>query len=250
MAEQKIIEHKNVHEAIAAVMADVGYVQKDKAKEGGIRYAIKSEEGVLTAVRPALLVHGLNIYPGEIKNIEHSTFTSTRADGKETVWNRVVGTFIYVIFHAPSGTFVEVQLLGEGADTGDKAVYKAMTGSKKYAILEAFLLVTGDDPEETASPERPAEAKRPYPAPILVDKLQKGSLYFAKKAPDGMTAQQREKVSNDLLSLTGDIEGFVTKVFNLGVAEMKDNHWMAIGNWLEVEPQYAKPEAAAVLKGA
>lgn len=37
---------------------------------------------------------------------------------------------------------------GQGYDKTDKGVFKAITGSTKYALLKTFLLATGDDPEE------------------------------------------------------------------------------------------------------
>src|SRR4029077_15026588 len=43
---------------------------------------------------------------------------------------------------------ITVKVAGEGLDSGDKAPYKAMTGALKYALLQSFLLATGDDPEE------------------------------------------------------------------------------------------------------
>jgi hypothetical protein len=36
---------------------------------------------------------------------------------------------------------------GEGRDRSDKAAYKAFTGALKYYLVQAFLLATGDDPE-------------------------------------------------------------------------------------------------------
>src|SRR5262249_31856915 len=43
---------------------------------------------------------------------------------------------------------------GEGLDGGDKAPYKAMTGALKYALLQSFLLATGDDPEDERADSR------------------------------------------------------------------------------------------------
>jgi len=37
--------------------------------------------------------------------------------------------------------------VGQGADKGDKGVYKAITGAKKYFIANLFLIPTDDDPE-------------------------------------------------------------------------------------------------------
>jgi hypothetical protein len=42
----------------------------------------------------------------------------------------------------PASLFV-----GYGADTGDKGIYKAMTGAEKYFLMKTFLISTGDDPE-------------------------------------------------------------------------------------------------------
>ena len=40
-----------------------------------------------------------------------------------------------------------VYFWGTGADTGDKGIYKAMTGAEKYFLMKTFLISTGDDPE-------------------------------------------------------------------------------------------------------
>jgi hypothetical protein len=50
--------------------------------------------------------------------------------------------------HVDTAEEITVKVAGEGLDAGDKAPYKAMTGALKYALLQSFLLATGDDPEE------------------------------------------------------------------------------------------------------
>jgi hypothetical protein len=45
----------------------------------------------------------------------------------------------YFLFVPPEGR-------GEGLDACDKASYK--TGALKYALLQSFLVATGDDPED------------------------------------------------------------------------------------------------------
>ena len=62
---------------------------------------------------------------------------------------RVVMNYRFV--DARSGEELSVRVAGEGADPGDKAPYKAMTGALKYALLQSFLLSTGDDPEDEHS---------------------------------------------------------------------------------------------------
>jgi len=138
---------KNIHEAILAIMGEVSYVQKERKQ--GVTYSIKSEEGVLNAIRPAMLNHGVVMFPVEVKDAYHSTY---EAGKYKNLWNRVIATHIYRFVHAASETHVDVAVLGDGADMGDKAGNKSMTTSKKYALLETFLLKTGDDPDDTPSP--------------------------------------------------------------------------------------------------
>ncbi|MCP4139540.1 MAG: hypothetical protein GY755_04490 [Chloroflexi bacterium] len=141
-------DHKNIGEAILAVMQSVSYVQKEKKQ--GVNYSIKSEEGVLNVVRPSMIANGIVMYPVDVKDVNHSTF---EAGKYKNVWNRIVATHVYRFHHAKSDTFVDVAVIGDGADMGDKAGNKSMTTSKKYALLETFLLRTGDDPDETPSPQ-------------------------------------------------------------------------------------------------
>jgi hypothetical protein len=54
----------------------------------------------------------------------------------------------YTFMDVDTAEEITVKVAGEGLDPGDKAPYKAMTGALKYALLQSFLLATGDDPEE------------------------------------------------------------------------------------------------------
>lgn len=47
-----------------------------------------------------------------------------------------------------SGEWIEVDTCGEGIDAGDKSVYKAITGARKYGLACLLNLSTTDDPEE------------------------------------------------------------------------------------------------------
>ncbi len=54
----------------------------------------------------------------------------------------------YTFTDVDTGEAITAKVAGQGLDSGDKAPYKAMTGALKYALLQSFLLATGDDPEE------------------------------------------------------------------------------------------------------
>ena len=144
-------EPKNIHEAIIGVMKEIGYVQKQK--KGTLKYSYAGEAALIAALRPAMINHNITMqstYP----TVEFGTFTTNKGYVMNSA--RVHGEFTFA--HASSETNVVVQAIGEGMDTGDKAIYKAMTGAFKYALRQTFIIETGDDPdkerqEETAEPE-------------------------------------------------------------------------------------------------
>lgn len=47
--------------------------------------------------------------------------------------------------------FIEITTYGDGVDSQDKAVGKAMTYADKYALLKAYKIETGEDPDQNAS---------------------------------------------------------------------------------------------------
>lgn len=62
-----------------------------------------------------------------------------------------------------SGEWMEIDCYGEGQDTGDKAIYKAVTGGRKYALACLLGLSTTDDPENDDDEEKPKNNYRASP---------------------------------------------------------------------------------------
>ena len=61
----------------------------------------------------------------------------------------------YDFTDAESGEVSSVVIFGTGSDSGDKSVYKAMTGATKNCLINTFLIPTGDDPENEPRPKPP-----------------------------------------------------------------------------------------------
>jgi hypothetical protein len=116
-----------------------------------------------------------------------------------------------------SGEWVEASAWGEGQDRGDKAVYKAITGARKYGVASALGLATTDDPEDDGGEENGAgsrneskPATRPAPAApaapsgtaggdaISNDKVFKPQLAKAFKSR-GFTTQQMKDAMTPIL---------------------------------------------------
>lgn len=57
-------------------------------------------------------------------------------------------TMQYHFFDSESGESLEGTFCSQGADSGDKGIFKAITGGIKYILSSIFLIPTGDDPEK------------------------------------------------------------------------------------------------------
>jgi len=143
----------NIHTAIIQVMGKVGYVQKQK--KGSLKYSYAGEAALIAALRPAMLEHNITLY-AKYPTVEFGEFITS--NDKRMNSARVHGEFTFT--HAPSQTSVTVQSIGEGMDVGDKAIYKAMTGSFKYALRQTFIIETGDDPDATSSTDYAKKPKK------------------------------------------------------------------------------------------
>jgi hypothetical protein len=139
---------KNLYQRISAVMQDVKRLRKDKAVgSGSYAYQAMSEEKVATTLRTAMIEHGLVIFPVE----QQHTMVDYRRPGKNGDGVISISTvdvkYKLVNIDNPS-EFEIIASAGTGVDPQDKGVGKAMTYSMKYALMRAFLIPTGEDPDD------------------------------------------------------------------------------------------------------
>ena len=139
-----MIEHKDIHEAVIAIMHEIGYVQKQKS--ANLNYSYAGEAALIAALRPVMIEHGVYCY---VSKIVPSREAFTTAKG--TFMNVTVSQGEVTFTHSKSGTSITVQAIGEGMDVGDKSANKSATGLLKYALRQTFLIETGDDPDSHES---------------------------------------------------------------------------------------------------
>lgn len=142
-----VVNHANVYEAMAAAMQECGYVQKKQST--GLKYAFAGESDMIEEIRPVMVKHGLFIFPSKVVDLRVDTYTTSGG----SLMNLVTVTQQYTIAHE-SGTFLIAEVVGAGADVGDKATPKANTGAFKYALRQSFTIETGDDPDNTPSDQQ------------------------------------------------------------------------------------------------
>ena len=138
-------ESLNLWQKIARITGMIGGVEK-RGYNAFHKYHYTLESDLVTAVRQYLAAAGIIIIPNAHLATREGELTTvyieyTVTDGKEQF---------------------SFQMPGTGSDRGDKGLYKAITGSQKYALMKLFKIETGDHPEgDTRGDERAAVASAP-----------------------------------------------------------------------------------------
>lgn len=149
----------NIYQKMAAITAELRTVGKNLMVETGKGkgYKAVSERDIIDAVKPLEEKHGVYSYPCARKVLESQTLESEstyngNTTKKTTFFTRIETTYRFVNVDDP-GEFIETVTFAEGIDTQDKGSGKAMTYGDKYALMKAYKISTGDDPDQTASTE-------------------------------------------------------------------------------------------------
>lgn len=126
-------------------------------------YKAVSERDILDNVKPLETKYGIYSYPYSRKVIDSDTlvketeFINSRTDDVTTTKTNTLFMRIETIYRfvnvEKTDEFVDITTYGDGLDTGDKAPGKAMTYADKYALMKAYKISTGDDPDKDPSPE-------------------------------------------------------------------------------------------------
>jgi hypothetical protein len=132
----------SLRQKLAVVRRRISYVQKRGHNERK-NYNYVTAADIAGAVGDILAELGVVVVP-RLESISHEPARTSRSEVEHVA--RVV--MAYTFMDVDTAEEITVKVAGEGLDAGDKAPYKAMTGALKYALLQSFLLATGDDPEE------------------------------------------------------------------------------------------------------
>lgn len=149
----------NIYQKMALITAELRTVGKNLMVETGKGkgYKAVSERDIIDAVKPLEEKHGVYSYPCARKVLESQTLESEstyngNVTKKTTFFTRIETTYRFVNVDDPT-EFIETVTFAEGIDTQDKGSGKAMTYGDKYALMKAYKISTGDDPDQNASTE-------------------------------------------------------------------------------------------------
>jgi len=146
----------NIYEKMSAITQEIATVAKNlQVDTGRSSYKAVGEADVLAAVKPIEIKHGVYSYPVKRTVIDSGEMVSVNdynGQRKETrkLFMRLETVYRFVNVEKPD-EYIDITTYGDGVDTQDKAPGKAMTYSDKYALLKAYKIQTGDDPDQFAS---------------------------------------------------------------------------------------------------
>ena len=152
---QKDVKKLNIDQKMSMATDRIQKVAKKLKVGEGTKQSYKAvgESDVLEAVKPVEIELGIYSYPFDRKIITESRDTFKNSFGeKENYIIRLETTYRFVNVENPS-EFIDIKTYGDGVDSQDKAPGKAMTYADKYALLKAYKIETGDDPDKNKSGE-------------------------------------------------------------------------------------------------
>lgn len=201
----------NIYEKMLAATVEVGNVAKNlEVGVGKNRYKATGEADVLAAVKKIEAKYGIYSYPISRKIVASDTYTTTKTyeNGNSaestTLFMRLEIVYRFLNIEKPD-EYIDIVSYGDGVDTNDKAPGKAMTYADKYALMKAYKIITGDDPDQDASGDIGKKAAKSQSTPITVEqrsqmialgmKLEDVAAYL-KKAPNEITAEELQQAIN------------------------------------------------------
>lgn len=147
----------NIYQKMAKITAEIRTVAKNlEVQQTKISsYKAVSERDILDAVKPLEEKYGIYSYPSGRKVVESNILESEnvykdKVTKKTTFMTRIETTYRFVNIDDPSD-YIETTVFSEGFDNQDKGSGKAMTYADKYALMKAYKISTGEDPDQHAS---------------------------------------------------------------------------------------------------
>ena len=153
------IKTLNIYERLDLITNEIATVAKNLKVQVNqtASYQAVSERDIIDAVKPIEHKYRVYSYPFDRNIIDNELLIKeSEYNGKVTKTNslymRVETIYRFVNIDKPE-EYVDIKAYGDGIDTGDKAPGKAVTYADKYALMKAYKISTGDDPDKEASPE-------------------------------------------------------------------------------------------------
>lgn len=151
----------NLFEKIQAVSDAVRNVEKNiVVGTGNSAYKAVSDIDVLMKVKDAEKEYRLVSIPVRQELVKSEIVRVIGQGGYEKItYTDIVKMTVRIVNIDKTDEYIEVESFGRGLDAGDKGFGKASTYARKYALLNAYKIATGEDPDQVKSEQQVALSK-------------------------------------------------------------------------------------------
>lgn len=146
----------NLFEKIQAVSDDVRNVEKNiVVGTGNSSYRAVADIDVLAKVKEAEKKFRIVSIPVRQELVKTEIVRVIGQGGYEKItYADIVKMTVRITNLDNTSEFIEIESYGRGLDAGDKGFGKASTYARKYALLNAYKIATGEDPDQVKSEQQ------------------------------------------------------------------------------------------------
>ena len=151
----------NIYEKIQAVSNEVRNVEKNLVVgTGNSSYKAVGDLDVVIKVKEAETKFRVVSIPVRQELVKSEIVRVVCNNGYEKLtYSDIVKMTVKIVNLDNTSETIEVESFGRGLDAGDKGFGKASTYARKYALLNAYKIATGEDPDANKSEQQVALTK-------------------------------------------------------------------------------------------
>lgn len=151
----------NIFEKIQAVSNEVRNVEKNLVVgTGNSAYKAVGDLDVVMKVKEAETKFRIVTIPVRQELVKSEIVRVVGSNGYEKLtYSDIVKMTVKIVNLDNTSETLEVESFGRGLDAGDKGFGKASTYARKYALLNAYKIATGEDPDANKSEQQVALTK-------------------------------------------------------------------------------------------
>ncbi len=199
-------EKPNLYQKIQLVSNEVKNIEKNMVVgKGNYAYKAVQDIDVTLEVKEAETKYGLVSIPIKQELVKSEVIRIVKEGGGESInYVDIVKMTLRIVNLDNTSEYVDIESFGRGLDPGDKGFGKASTYARKYALLNAYKIATGEDPDESKSKDQTPvtvdEVKNAVIGYMMIDNnfTQNILSYFNVGNPEDMTSEQFKMAYNNL----------------------------------------------------
>lgn len=159
---------ESIFKKIQKVADEIKSIEKDMTVgTGSYSYKAVSDLMVTKKVKEAEQKFGIISIPTKQELVSHEIIRTLDKDKEKITYSFIVKMIVVFVNLDNPNDKLEIESFGHGLDSGDKGFGKASTYARKYALLNAYKIATGEDPDQDASKQAEVQ-KQPSEKRLLV----------------------------------------------------------------------------------